>query len=371
MKILYVTDQMYLHGGIEKMLAQKINYWIANFGYEVVLCTSEQRNHDFIYGLNKKVKHIDLGINYYRNKSYFHFTNLRRSITHFNALRKLIKKEKPDIIISVNYTPEQFFLPLIAKQIPKVKEFHSSGVTLTEPISIFDKLKYRLFMLMGGYEAQVVLNEDEKKYYPFQHLHTIPNFIDISGKGESLQREKTILAAGRIAAVKQFDHLIKAWSLIAVDFPEWQVKIFGDGDETLSAKLKQLIQELKVSNIHLMGATSQLDKEMQKASIYAMTSASECFPMVLLEAQVAGLPIISYDCPNGPRNIIINNEDGWLTPYNEISIFAEKLGMLIKNERERKIMETVAKQNVAQFSSEIVMNQWNELFIKLQKEKYV
>ena len=371
MKILYVTDQIYLHGGIEKMLAQKINYWTAYYGYEVLLCTSEQRNRDFVYGLDTRLKHIDLGINYYRDKSYFHFANLIKSITHFNALRKLIKKEKPDIIISVNYTPEQFILPLIAKQIPKVKEFHSSGVTLIEPKTIFGKLKYQLFLLMGRYEAQVVLNEDEKKYYPFQHLHVIPNFIDLSGKGESVQREKTILAAGRIAAVKQFDHLIKAWSLIALDFPDWQVKIFGDGDEILSAKLNQLIQELKVSNIKMMGPTSHLEQEMQKASIYAMTSASECFPMVLLEAQAAGLPIISYDCPNGPRNIIINNQDGWLTSYNEISIFAEKLGMLIKNEKVRKIMGIVAKQNVAQFSSEIVMKQWNELFIKLQKEKYV
>lgn len=371
MKIVYVTDQIYLHGGIEKMLSQKINYWITHYSYEVVLCTSEQRHHDFVYGLDTRLKHVDLGINYNRAKSYFHFTNAIKSIKHFYALRKFIKKEKPDIIISVNYTPEQFFLPFIEKKIPKIKEFHSSGITINKPKTIIDKLKHRLFLLLGRYQAQVILNVDEKKYYPFRNVHIIPNFIEIGVQIKEVQRDKTIIAAGRMAAVKQFDHLIKAWAFIAADFPDWQVKIFGNGDEQLSLQLKELIAKLKVPNIHLMGATSHLDQEMYKASVYAMTSATECFPMVLLEAQKAGLPIISYDCPNGPRNIISNNLDGWLTPHNEIGIFAERLGMLIKNDKDRKIMELAAKQNANQFASEIVMEQWNELFVKLQGAQYV
>lgn len=367
MKIVYVTDQIYLHGGIEKMLAQKINYWITNYGYEVVLCTSEQRKHNFVYGLDTRLKHIDLGINYHRTKSYFNFTNLIKSIKHFNALRKVIKKENPDIIISVNYTPEQFFLPFIERKIPKIKEFHSSGITIKNAETIIDKLKQRLFLLLGRYQAQVILNDDEKKYYPFRHIHTIPNFIEIDLLTKEVKREKTIIAAGRMAAVKQFDHLIRAWSHIAADFPDWQVKIFGNGDEQLSLQLIELIEKLEVPNVHLMGATSHLDQEMQKASVYAMTSSTECFPMVLLEAQKAGLPIISYDCPNGPRNIISTNLDGWLIPHNEIDIFAKKLEMLIKNESDRKIMEIAAKENVARFRSEIIMAQWNELFIKLQE----
>ncbi|MET0945563.1 MAG: glycosyltransferase family 4 protein [Flavobacterium sp.] len=366
MKILYLTDQLYLHGGIEKMLAQKINHWIAHYGYDVMLCTSEQRNKDFVYPVDPKLRHIDLGINYSRHKSYFHPENVLKSTTHFNTLRKLIKKEKPDIIISVNYTPEQFFLPFIAKHIPKIKEFHSSGVTLEMPNNRINKLKHRLFLLLGRYQAQVVLNVDEKKYYPFEHLYVIPNFIEINKIKEPLQREKTILAAGRIASVKQFDHLINAWSHIASDFPDWQVKIFGNGDDKLSAQLQQLIAELGVSNINLMGATSHLAEEMQKASIYAMTSETECFPMVLLEAQAAGLAIISYDCPNGPRNIITSNQDGWLTPYNEIGIFADQLAILIEKESSRKEMGLAAKQKVTLFSKEKVMGKWNELLLKLQ-----
>ena len=366
MKILYVTDQLYLHGGIEKMLSQKINYLIAIYGYELVLCTSEQRNHDFVYGLDPRLKHIDLGINYYRELSYFHPKNLLNGITHFNALRKLIKKEKPEIIISVNYTPEQFFLPFIENKIPKIKEFHSSGVTILKPTGIIEKVKHQLFLVLGRYQAQVILNEDEKKYYPFQNLHIIPNFIEINEKAEPLDREKTILAAGRIAPVKQFDHLIRVWCEIATDFPDWQVKIFGNGDEQLSLQLRELIEKLEVPNIHLMGATSHLDHEMQKASVYAMTSATECFPMVLLEAQAAGMTVISYNCPHGPQNIITNNQDGILVPHNETAVFAQNLSALLKNESRRQQMGRMAKQKVKEFAKDKIMKQWNDLFLKLR-----
>lgn len=368
MKILYVTNQLYLHGGIEKMLAQKINHLIQHYGYEVLLCTSEQKNQDFVYQVDSKLLHMDLGINYHRERSYFHPKNILKSTAHFKALRKLVKKEQPDIIISVNYTPEQYFLPFMAKQIPKVKEFHSSGVTMVNPETVTDKLKNKLFLLLDRYQAQVVLNEDEKKYYPFSSLYVIPNFIDINEISEPSAREKTILAAGRMATVKQFDHLIWAWASIAADFPDWEVKIFGDGDIAFSAKLEQMIHELKVPNIHLMGSTHLLGKEMQKGSVYAMTSATECFPMVLLEAQAMGMTIVSYDCPHGPQNIITNNQDGMLVPHNEIDIFAQNLSDLLKNESKRQEMGRMAKQKVKEFSKEKIMIQWNELFLKITQD---
>jgi glycosyltransferase involved in cell wall biosynthesis len=161
--------------------------------------------------------------------------------------------------------------------------------------------------------------------------------------------------------------LIRAWSLIAANFQDWQVKIFGDGDELLYYKLENLIEELGVSNIKLMGATDFLNLEMQKAAIYAMTSETECFPMVLLEAKASGMAIISYDCPHGPKNIIKNNQDGILVPYNEIDIFAHNLSALLKNENRIQEMGKTAILTVHEFSKEKIMKQWNELILNLCK----
>ena len=365
MKILYLTNQFYLHGGIEKMLSQKINYLIAEFGHDVILCTSEHENKEFIYPLNDHLRHIDLGINYQRSKSYFHPANLLKAFKHYRALKKVIKREQPDIVISVNKTPEEFFIPFIQKQIPKVKEFHSSGVILGTSKSVFGKLKHQLFNIFARYDSLVVLNADEKQYYPFNNVLVIPNFIKIKSNPVIAERENTIIAAGRIAPVKQFDHLIKAWSKIATQFPDWQVKIFGDGDVELMNQLNALISELKLPNIRLMGQTSSLNSEMEKASIFAMTSATECFPMVLLEAQDAQMALVSYDCPHGPRNIIDNKVTGILTSHNSIEDFAKSLQVLLEDESHRNNLGKQAHLQVAEFSEQKIMSAWQKLFMDL------
>ncbi len=362
MKILYLNNQLYLHGGIEKILSQKINHLIDEFNYDVILCTSEHKNNEFIYPLNEKVRHIDLRIDYERSKSYFHPLNLIKVFKHFRALKKVIKSEQPDIIISVNKTPEEFFIPFIEKHIPKVKEFHSSGSNFGTSKSIFGKLKRQLFNVFARYDSLVVLNQDEKKYYPFKNVKVIPNFINIESNTKISEKENTIIAAGRIAPVKQFDHLILAWSQIANKFPNWQVKIFGDGDAELMDKLNILILELNIPNIAMMGQTSNLKRDMDKASVFAMTSATECFPMVLLEAQNAQMALISYDCPYGPRNIIKDKVTGILTPHNSIDDFAKSLQNLLVDERQIENLGVQAQLHVTKFSEQKVMRKWQKLF---------
>jgi len=366
LKILYLTNQFHLHGGIEKMLSQKINYLIEELGHEVILCTSEHKNNSFVYQLSDKLKHIDLGINYIRSKSYFHPKNLLKSTKHFKALKATIKNEKPNVIISVNYTPEQYFIPFIEKQIPKVKEFHSSGISIKKANGMSGKLKYQLFKSFSRYNSLIVLNQDEVKYYPFENVTVIPNFIKLESHNTILKKENIIVAAGRIAPVKQFDHLIRAWSKIAHQFPDWQVKIYGDGDEKLAQILNHLISELKVPNIRLMGPTTDLKNEMEKGSVYAMTSATECFPMVLLEAQAARMALISYDCPYGPRNIIKDNVTGVLTPHNSIEDFSKLLKDLLLDQEKRKRLGNLSQLGVAALSEQRIMLKWQKLFKSLK-----
>jgi glycosyltransferase involved in cell wall biosynthesis len=361
MKILYCTNQVYEHGGIEKILVQKINCWIQTYAYEVILCTSEQRNKDFVYAIDPKARHIDLGINYKRAKSYFHPINVLKSLIHYFRLKRLINQCKPDVIVSVNHTPEQYFIPLLAGKTPAVKEFHSSGVTLHKPGTILEKFKHQLFLLLGRYTIKVVLNQDEKQYYPFDALEVITNFISLQ-QSKNIQKEKIIISAGRIAHVKQFDHLISAWSKIAHDAADWKVHIYGDGEAHLKKQLQNQIQKDQVPNIEFKAATQDLDKRMQEGSIYAMTSATECFPMVLLEAQAAGMAIISYDCPNGPRNIITDKENGLLVENQNIDAFAKELKQLILNPAQQKEIQIKAQENISKFSDHKVMKTWDELF---------
>ena len=119
------------------------------------------------------------------------------------------------------------------------------------------------------------------------------------------------------------------------------------------------------NSVFILPATSDIELEMQKASIYAMTSETECFPMVLLEAQASRLPIVSYNCPNGPRNIINNDTDGFLIENYNQKMFAEKLSDLINSEVLLTKMQENATINLTKFKKDIVMKHWNDLFVKM------
>ncbi len=372
MRILYCTNQLSTHGGIERILSQKINYLLQQKHYDVFLTTFEQSNLPDVYPLDSKLFRFDLDINYHSNQSYFHPKNLLKIVKHYFQMRRLIKKVQPDIIVSVSYTPEQFFLPFIERRIPKVKELHSSGVVVGISRDEAKKsLKSKLTSIFKKYNALVLLNKDEIPYFGGCNTIVIPNFTDFeSDLPENVVREKTVIAAGRIAPVKQFHELVYIWKIVHEDFPDWKFKLYGDGDLKLIIELQNLIKSLHLeSSFLLMPSISNLQQEMQKASLYAMTSATECFPMVLLEAQVSGLPIVSYNCPFGPRNIIANEFNGYLTLQNNREDFANSLSKLMYDENKRNYLGENARQSVMRFSKENVMAQWDDLFNQLVYKK--
>lgn len=369
MKILYCTNQLSTHGGIERMLSQKINFLLQQNEDEVFLATFEQLGMPDVYPLDNRVARFDLAIHYCKNKSYFHQKNLFKILKHYFKLRSLIKKIQPDIIVSVSYTPEQFFLPFIQKQIPKIKELHSSGIV----VGISGKkekksIKENLTSIFKRFDALVVLNKDEVPYFEGCNTVVIPNFTDFkSDLSTKCVKEKTIIAAGRIAPVKQFQELVHIWKMIHNNCTDWKFKLFGDGEPKLVEELQELIQSFNLeSSFLLMPATTNLQEELEKASIYAMTSETECFPMVLLEAQISGLAIVSYNCPFGPRNIVNNGYDGYLVSQDNREDFAKCLSELMFNESKRNYLGGNARQNVICFSKENVMAQWNNLFTQLK-----
>lgn len=359
MRILFLMDQMYLHGGGERMLSQKINYFIEHFNYEIFLLTSEQKNKKSVYDLNPKLIWKDLGINYHRKLSYFHPKNILKSFVHYKKLNNEIAIIKPDCIVSVSFSPEQYFLPLLHKKIPKFKEFHSSRFLYNASF-----IRKKIDIIFEKYNVLVVLNQTERTYYKGKKIVIIPNFTDFHSDNDVI-KENTVIAAGRIAPVKQFDELIKIWKSLKSEFPDWKLKIFGDGEIDFVNNLKKIINDLDLSeNVFIFPSVSSIKFEMQKASIYAMTSLTECFPMVLLEAQACKLPIISYDCPNGPRHIINNTIDGYLITECDTNAFKKALSNVMKNNILRIDLGKNAASNVQNFSKDKVMNQWNDLFLE-------
>ncbi|RZK04268.1 MAG: glycosyltransferase family 4 protein [Flavobacterium sp.] len=372
MKILFSTDQTYLHGGIEKIMAAKANYLADLQGYEVHILTTEQKGNAPCYQLSPKISQTDLAVNYHRQKSYFHPSNFVKIPGHFGKLSNAIKSIRPDIIIVCNYAFDFYRMPFIFKNIPKLKEYHSSGIVDAQAEANSGLLKRMIFSLnefiASKYDRLVLLNPDEKSYYASNNTVIIPNFVDVPDFRADLNAKKAI-AAGRIAPVKGFENLIGAWKLVAAKHPDWQVHIYGQGEESYIGSLRNLIEDFGLEkNVFILPATNKLVEKMSEYSMCVMSSQTECFPMVLLESLSVGLPIVSFDCETGPRNIITNNEDGLLAKNQNVEDLAAKIITLIDDVSLRKTMGSHAKTNVSRFSKSNVMAKWLDLFNELKSQ---
>jgi glycosyltransferase involved in cell wall biosynthesis len=366
MKIVYSTDQIYLHGGVEKVMATKANYLANQSSFKVYIVTTEQLQNAPCYPFDSKIKFIDLGVNYNRSSSYFSIENLQKAVRNFKMQKKLIKELSPDVIISHAFTFENYWLYFIKNKAKLIKEVHSSRFfknKAREKANFFGKLRISLDDYFDGvYDKIVLLNPHEKSYLKSNNGFVIPNPIESSLLRADVSK-KQVIAAGRISPVKAFDQLIEAWALIHQAYPDWQLHFYGQDFLDTQQKLERLIEKHQLEHvIKFKGCVNNLAETMINYSIYALTSETECFPMVLLEALSVGLPIISYDCPNGPRNILTDGEDSILVANKNIPIFANNLKVLMQNENLRHEMGTKGIENVKRFSLQSIMQKWMNLF---------
>lgn len=360
MTIGFLVNHMEQHGGIEKIISQKINAWIDLYNCKVILITKLQTQENFIYPINQNCKHVNLNIRYELNGKSKYLKNILAYRNFYQSIHKILKEESIDILFTTLTGIDSLLVPLTHKKTAKVLEMHHSGHYLHKKT-----WKYKKYFIKK-YASVVVLNEDEKKYYGLDNVAVIPNFIEDFRNKQNIQKQKIVISAGRIDPIKQFDHLIMAWSLIAKDFKDWKVHIYGNGDEQLLTFLQNLIKQKKLQeNIEIFPATSDFLLKLQESSIFAQVSESECFPMVLLEAMQAGVPVIAYDCPNGPRNIISTNVDGILVQKNQIEKFAEKLKTLILDTNLQNKIAQNKEIKIEKFSRKRVMEQWKNLAEKL------
>ncbi|MDR0541267.1 MAG: glycosyltransferase family 4 protein, partial [Dysgonamonadaceae bacterium] len=225
------------------------------------------------------------------------------------------------------------------------------------------------YKIVNKFERFVVLTEEDKSYWgDLPNMEVIANAKNEWGDHTADLDNKTVIAVGRYDYQKGFDRLIEAWRLIHKRFPDWKLKIIGDG--LLREKLEMLIGNYKLENVvELKKSVSDILPEYLGASVLMMSSRYEGLPMVLLEAESVGLPVVSFECKCGPKDIITDGEDGFLAPEGDVRILAEKTMRLIENPDLRKKMGRSAKINSGRFSEPVIMDKWIRLFNHLLNEK--
>ncbi|MCZ0986295.1 glycosyltransferase family 4 protein [Streptomyces diastatochromogenes] len=189
----------------------------------------------------------------------------------------------------------------------------------------------------------------------------IPNSVPEPSVEPSDCSRKVVVSAGRMHPIKRYDLLIRAFAELAEEFPDWQLRIYGDGGE--AGRLRGLVTELGLTGrVLFMGGFSPIESEWAKGSIAAVTSSAESFGMTLVEAMRCGLPVVSTDCPVGPREILADGEDGFLVPNGEVEGIAWGLRRLMADEPLRRAMGAAALRNAARFDPSAVADRYLELF---------
>ncbi len=230
--------------------------------------------------------------------------------------------------------------------------------------SFFKKINFQINdFIESKFDKIVILNQDETQFYKSNNVAIIPNPITIEQVATAPLIATKAIAAGRIAPVKGFENAILSWKIVVEQHPEWQLDIFGQGEKVYINQLQQLINDNNLTkHIFIHEAVSDLQERMLEYSFYLMTSVTECFPMILLESLMVGLPIVSFDCPFGPRNIITNQEDGILVENQNTIELAKTINHLIENPNLRTEMGKNGKTNIERFSTENSIKKWVEVF---------
>lgn len=380
MKIIYCISGMYKSGGIERVLAGKANYLVSH-GYEVAIVTTDQAGRKDFFPIDEQVKRIDLGLNYDELDSLptwkRYWWTLQMKKTHRALLTEVLQRERADIVVSV-LRQEFSFLPTIKDGSKKIFESHTSYYTKVLMYPKEAKLKRFLGLariaydktIAQEYDQVVILTHEEVAHWqPIPQVSVIPNSLPFHPSEHAPLENKDIIAVGRMEYQKNFPELLSIWASVAPRYPEWRLHIWGEG--YLLDSLKAQAEKLGIANQTIFeGVTSDMHKAYADSSIYVMTSHFEGLPMVLLEAQATGLPIVSYACPSGPRDIVTDGKDGYLiTPYDQ-DAFKERLIQLMESASLRQAMGQEAVQSAERFTTEAVMRQWETLFQSLVNGKH-
>ena len=370
MKIIYVTDAFAVWGGMERVLADKMNYLVTHFGYKVHLLTVNQGTHEVPFHLHSDILHSDLQIRMHQQYEYHGIRRLLKKRELQKLLKTQIEKSiseiKPDIIFCLKFDFVGVLLQ-VKGNVPLVVESHTmckaekidgSGWLRRMHIHLFKRNIRKADLVVALTEGDA---EDWRRINP--NVFVIPNVVHINESEQyNALTNTSVIYVGRFSQQKDISSLLQIWKRIHEKHPDWQLRIYGDGE--LKEQYMPIIQGMD-ANIHVFPPTPAIMEKYFESSILILTSLYEPFGLVLPEAMSCGLPVVAFDCPYGPADIITDGVDGFLILDRNIEAFADRVCQLIEDEALRKKMGKAGVLSSMRYSPDKIMPQWKTLFENL------
>ena len=367
MRIFYVNDALAIWGGLERILVQKANYLAEHYDYEVTIVTSEQGNHPVPYSLSPKVRHIDLGVNFYQQYRYRGLKRLwvcrEKHREYRKALRHLISQTAPDVVVVMRVSLS-YDVFRSKGNVPWVFESHASRkCALFEGYGFLRRIQYAWYNHFASKADRVVaLTQKDALEWSRKALNAvcIPNIVNLNPTGLlSRQDSKSAICVARFTRQKDFESLLSVWSAVNAKYPDWTLDIYGEGEDEAEIRSRIAQSEAKVM-IHK--PTSAIYAKYVNSSFLLLTSLYEPFGLVLPEAMSCGLPVVAFDCPYGPGEIISDGIDGFLVQNRDVQAFALRVCQLIEDVDLRLRMGASAVQASQRYQDDLIMPRWKSLF---------
>lgn len=357
MKILYIAPKINNAGGVARVLSLKSNYFIQKKNYQVHILTQNKGNTSLFFDFDSRIELHDMSL--LGNPIKF-------LVSYKKALNELVVEINPDVIIVSDNGLKAYLLPYFLKTtIPVILEIHGSKYVQEKKgiNKLFNFFSIKIKELgIKRYTKVVFLSKESALEWNYKNPIIIPNPISFSSNGFSNLSSQKVITVARHSYEKGLDRILQIWKKVILKYPDWILEIYGEAVIDLCPVIQKMGLE---NNVSLNGPVKNISEKYLDSSIYVMTSRSEGFPMVLLEAMACGLPCVAYDCPSGLCAIVEDQKTGFLVEDGNVNFFVEKLERLIEDENLRIQMGKNANESVRKYDIETIMQQWKSLFENL------
>lgn len=379
-KIVYCTPALYMAGGVERVLTLKANWFADHYGYDITIILTEGKDKPLFYRLSDKIKVINLDIGFEEMWRCSFIGKipvyLRKQRLFKRRLTEELMRIRPDITVSL-LRREVNFINGIADGSIKIGELHVNRANYrnfeandTNPVKrLFAKFWMRsLVSHLRRLDRFVVLTEEDRAAWPeLGNVCVIPDPLAFRPAELSRLTEKRVIAVGRYAYQKGFDLLLRAWSMVEKAAPDWRLEVFGAGNRESYDRMIDMLG-IDRGRCRLNGSTTDICKEYRDSSVFVFSSRFEGFGMVLIEAMACGLPVVSFACPCGPKDIVTDGEDGILVENGNVEQLAGALLRIIGSDGERKRLAAAAAVSVRRYDMEALAERWRKLFGEVMKK---
>ena len=364
-------------GGIEKYIRSLSRILENDYELELLITYKLKEKPSFQFSDKVKISYlIDGGPNRDEIRHAFRRRKFLKLIKEFfhafkilylkkSRTKKALKNLKTDYLITT-----RTYETKLANEILKNKDIRKIATDHNFPTKKYMK---ELIRSTTNYDKLVVVNKEIESIYKKEigdKVISISNFLDELSKEKSKLNEKNIVAVGRFSKEKGFLDLIDIMSLIVKEDSDVKLTLIGDGPESDSIKAK--IKELNLdSNVRLTGYLNEREvaNVMLNSSVYVMTSHTESFGLVILEAMNYGLPIVGFDSASGARELLSNNTGILISNRDKIK-FSQVVINLLKNKDKLKNYSDKSLEKVKMYSASFIKKQWFNLLDDIKDRSF-